>query len=151
MSAETVKALAGALGEQVEAVLAAGSRYPAITPVLYYDDPESVAWIERVFGFEARMKIPGPDGAIVHGELTWDDGLIMIGTSVGSEKWSTPKRLDGAITQSLYVQVEDVDAHHTRVRDAGAQILSEPTDAHGQRRYRVADPEGHVWWFFQDL
>lgn len=151
MSAETLAAIAGALDHPVESLSKAPSRYPSITPVLYYQRPESVEWLERVFGFGARMKIPGPDGGIVHGELTFGDGLIMIGMPIDREKWSTPERTGGTITQCVYVMVDDVDAHHARVAEAGAEVLSEPTDAHGQRRYKVRDPEGHLWWFVQEL
>jgi uncharacterized glyoxalase superfamily protein PhnB len=35
---------------------------------------------------------------------------------------------------------------------AGATILQEPTDTqYGHRRYGAADPEGHVWYFAQDI
>ena len=150
MSAETLRAIAGALDETVEAITKASS-YPTITPVLYYDDPANVTWLEEVLGFEARMKIPGPDGRILHGELTLGESLVMIGTPIDKEKWCAPNQLDGAITQCLYVMVDDVDAHHAATQQAGATILNQPADAHGQRRYRLADPEGHVWWFVQEL
>lgn len=151
MSADTLRALARALDESVEAVLEPPARYPSVTPVVYYDDPNTLTWLERVFGFAARMKIPGPDGRIVHAELTYGDGLIMVGCPVPSAKWLTPRQLDGAITQCVYVVVDDVDAHYARTRDAGAEVLGEPADAHGQRRYQVKDPEGHLWWFVQEL
>lgn len=151
MSAETLQAVAGALDEPVEALTRPASRYPTIAPILYYDDPTTVAWLERVLGFEARMKVPGPDGRILHGELSLGDGLVMIGVPLPDERWATPKQLEGTITQSLYIMVDDVDAHHARVSEAGAQVRSEPADAHGQRRYSILDPEGHLWWFAQDL
>jgi uncharacterized glyoxalase superfamily protein PhnB len=45
------------------------------------------------------------------------------------------------------VHVPDVDAHHARVRAAGADILYGPRDEdYGQREYGVRDPEGHTWW-----
>ena len=41
------------------------------------------------------------------------------------------------------MRVPEVDAHCARARAAGATILSEPEDVHGQRRYLAADLEGH--------
>ena len=151
MSAETLKAIAGALDESVEAISKSDSGYPRITPVVYYEDPKSVDWLVKTFGFGLRMKVPGPDGTILHAELTFEDALIMVGPPMDREQWTTPRRLGGPLTQSVYVIVDDVDAHYTRVSEADAKILSLPQDAHGQRRYSVEDPEGHLWWFVQPL
>jgi uncharacterized glyoxalase superfamily protein PhnB/DNA-binding XRE family transcriptional regulator len=151
MSAETLSAIAGALDEPVEALSRTAPRYPSITPILFYDDPASIDWLVDVLGLKVRMRIPGSDGRVVHGELTLGDGLVMVATPIEREKKLTPKRLDGAVTQTLYVMVPDADAHYERTRAAGATIVDEPADAHGHRRYRLADPEGHLWWFVHDL
>ena len=56
-------------------------------------------------------------------------------------------------TQAIEVQLqEDVDAHCERARVAGAVILREPKDEPwGDRRYRVIDPEGHIWSIAQHV
>jgi uncharacterized glyoxalase superfamily protein PhnB len=42
--------------------------------------------------------------------------------------------------------------HCERARPAGSRILQEPTDEfHGDRTYRVKDPEGHAWSISQKL
>lgn len=150
MSAETLQALASAFDEPVEA-LTADSSYPRVTPIVFYEDPGSIDWVTDAFGFGVRMKIPGPGGAIVHGELTCGNEMIMVAVPMDSHRTATPRQLEGRRTVSLYVRVDDVDAHIERVRAAGGKILSEPEEVHGQRRYAVEDPEGHMWWFFQDL
>jgi MerR family transcriptional regulator, thiopeptide resistance regulator len=39
--------------------------------------------------------------------------------------------------------VDDVDAHHTRAAEAGAEIVYPPTDQpYGFREYSARDPEG---------
>lgn len=69
----------------------------------------------------------------------------MMGTP-GSD-FRNPKHL-GRSTQSLYVYVDDVDAHCARARAAGAEILEEPSDQpYGDRRHGARDPEGHRWYF----
>ena len=51
-----------------------------------------------------------------------------------------------------YLLYEDVDAHFERAKKAGARILEEPEDTfHGHRRYGAVDPEGHQWYFAQDI
>jgi len=49
--------------------------------------------------------------------------------------YKNPKRL-GQATQSLYVNVDDVDEHFERARKASATILEDPKDTfYGDRRY----------------
>ena len=145
LSAETMNAIASALGVGVEALSAPA--IPTISAVLYYETPQALDWLCRAFGFEISMKIPGPDGRILHAELLLGDARIIVGQPVPSRQWTTPK-LAGVRTQSLYVHVDDADAHCRRARDAGATIVVELEDVHGQRRYLAEDCEGHHWWFF---
>jgi uncharacterized glyoxalase superfamily protein PhnB len=52
----------------------------------------------------------------------------------------------------VLVRVEGLDAHCTRAREAGAQILMEPKDfEYGERQYAAADPAGHQWTFSETL
>jgi uncharacterized glyoxalase superfamily protein PhnB/DNA-binding XRE family transcriptional regulator len=146
MSAETLSALAGALDLPVEELSHEESAYPPITPFLFYEDGASVDWLVKVFGFAVRMKIPGPGGVVVHGELTHGSGLIMVGAASAADKSVTPK-MAGVRTQGLYVMVDDADAHCAAARAQGATIVSEPADAHGHRRYTAEDPEGYHWMF----
>ncbi len=119
---------------------------PRITPYLNYEDVEAaLAWLERAFGFKERTRMPGPDGKVLHAEMEFADGVVMLGHP-GAD-YRNPKRL-GQSTQSLYVYVDDVDKHFERARDAGATILQEPEDQfYGDRRYGATDPEGHHWFF----
>jgi uncharacterized glyoxalase superfamily protein PhnB len=121
-----------------------------------------------------RLKVAGDDGSIVHSELEYGDGLIMVGqTGRGGEddggaggepaeaswrsKQASPAALGQRNTQSLCVYVDDVDAHCERARAAGATVIREPrTTDHGEkywtdRSYGAVDPEGHLWWFMQRL
>jgi PhnB protein len=119
---------------------------PRITPYLYYEDVGgALDWLARAFGFRERMRMPGPDGSIMHAEVELADGLVMMGRP--GPEYRNPKRI-GERTQSLYVYVDDVDKHFETARDAGATILDTPADQfYGDRRYGVEDPEGHHWYF----
>ena len=91
----------------------------------------------------------GMDGKIYHAAMKLGSGLIMMGCPESG--YRNPKRL-GQATQSLYINVKDVDKHFQRAQKAGAIIIEEPTDTeYGHRRYRVTDPEGHEWCFAQDI
>ncbi len=138
--------------------------WPRISSGVVYDDPaKAIDWLCRAFGFEVQMKVEGEDGAIHHSELVFGGGLIMVGGAGSSPAHpenmyrKSPRSLGGANTQSLFVHVEDVEAHFARARDAGATILSEPTTTdYGEgywadRTYQAQDLEGHHWWFAQRL
>jgi uncharacterized glyoxalase superfamily protein PhnB len=121
---------------------------PRITPYLYYKDvAAALDWLARTFGFTERMRMPGPDGGIMHAEMEYADGVIMLGCPGADYK--SPKQL-GRNTQSLYVYVDDVDKHYQHAKSAQAKILEEPADQfYGDRRYGVEDVEGHQWYFAQ--
>lgn len=150
LSAETLKAIAAAFDVPVEVLTVAPAPFPKICAVLYYDAPEALDWLSKAFDFVIAMKIPGPDGKILHAELVLDDARIIVGQPIASRRWTTP-RLSGVRTQSLYVLVNDPDEHCRKARTAGAVILVEPENVHGQRRYLAEDCEGHHWWFFAAL
>jgi uncharacterized glyoxalase superfamily protein PhnB/DNA-binding XRE family transcriptional regulator len=146
MSAETLSALAGSFDMPVEQLSHDETAYPSVCPMVPYDDGTTVDWIVKTFGFGVRLRIPGPRGQVVHGELTVGNGLIMVAAPSDEEGWKTPKMV-GTRTQTLYIMVDDVNAHFSHARASGAKILMEPHDAHGHRRYLTEDPEGHRWWF----
>ncbi len=123
---------------------------PRITPYLYYKDVASaLEWLALAFGFQERMRMPGPDGEISHAEMECADGVIMLGCP--SADYRNPTQL-GQVTQSLYVFVDDVDKHFQQAKESGAKILQEPEDQfYGDRRYGTEDPEGHQWYFAQHI
>ena len=123
---------------------------PRITPYLYYEDvAAALAWLARAFGFRERLRMPGPDGSVMHAEMQLADGVVMMGRP--GPDYRSPKRL-GQVTQSLYVYVDDVNAHFRRAKDAGAKVIEEPADQfYGDRRYAAEDPEGHHWYFAQHV
>jgi PhnB protein len=123
----------------------------SITPYLLYEDVASaMKWLAKAFGFRKYgAQMSGPDGKINHAAMKLGDDVIMMGYP--GPKYKNPKRL-GHVTQNLYVTVDNVDKHFKRARKAGATILEEPADQfYGQRRYGAADPEGHHWYFAQDI
>ena len=59
----------------------------------------------------------------------------------------TPEQA-GRVTQTIYVTVDDVDAHAAVARAAGAEIVLEPEDrSYGGRGYSARDCERNVWSF----
>ena len=133
--------------------------WPRISSAIYYDDGiAAIDWLCEAFGFEVRMRVLDDDGNLLHSELDFGEGMIMVGQSGnrgGHPEFNlaSPKSHGGANTQSLCLVVDDADAHCERARKAGAKIIMEPaTQDYGEeywadRTYGALDPEGHLWWF----
>ena len=131
--------------------------------VFYRDAAAAIDWLCDAFGFAVRLKVEGDNGRIEHSELTYGEGLIMVGQEVpDSERlWKrsmrSPQSLDGACTQTIMFFVDDAEAHCAHARSRGARIIEEPTthdygkDYWADRSYGALDPEGHVWWITQRL
>jgi PhnB protein len=119
-----------------------------IVPMLAYGDaPKAIEFLCRAFGFQERFRLDMPDGRIGHAEIESDGCVIMLASAWREAGLHPPSELDGLHAQ-IYCEVEDVDAHFRRARDAGATIAAEPADQfHGSRSYRAVDPEGHRWIF----
>lgn len=120
--------------------------YPRISPYLNYEDVGAMMdWLARAFGLTERHSQKNQDGTVRHAEMALKDGVVMMGCP--GPEFRNPRNL-GQVTQSLYVYVDNLDAHYARALDAGAEIVEEPADQpYGDRRYGVADPEGHHWYF----
>jgi len=118
---------------------------------LVYADPKAaIEWLERAFGFKTTMVITDDANNVVHSEMSFGDGYIMVGGE-WSERTTSPRKLDGSNTQSIHVSLDaDIDEHCERARAAGAEIMQEPEDQfYGDRTYRAVDLEGHMWTFGQ--
>jgi uncharacterized glyoxalase superfamily protein PhnB len=126
-------------------------------PALSYQDPvAALKWLERAFGFDTSMFIIGRSGVYradeFHAEMRLGDGVVMIGGE-WSDTHKSPRSAGGITTQTVHVHLdEDVDAHCARACAAGATVLLEPSDQfYGDRTYRAADLEGHIWSFGQTV
>ena len=122
---------------------------PTIIPYFgYRDAAAALQWLTRAFGFEKTQAFSGPDGTVIHAEMRFGGGVIMLGTDSGEqEKQSTAARHLPA-GHGIYVCVDDVDTHYERAKSAGALIIYEPENTEfGTRRYRALDLEGYEWSF----
>ena len=122
----------------------------AIIPVLRYRDaPAAIAWLERAFGFARHLVVPGPDGSIVHTQLRFGQGFVMLGSAGGEHDFGMAlPGPGGQATSAIYIRISEVDAHCARAKAAGATIIHGPEDTeHGSRDYGARDPEGYIWFF----
>jgi uncharacterized glyoxalase superfamily protein PhnB len=123
----------------------------SIIPALRYKDAKAaMEFLCTAFGFIQNAVQEDRDGSIAHAQLTHGNGMIMLGSAKDSEYGGLVRRPSevGSVTMSVYVVVDDADAHFARAKAAGAQIIRAPeTEDYGGRDYTCKDPEGNVWTF----
>jgi uncharacterized glyoxalase superfamily protein PhnB len=123
-----------------------------VVPTLRYRDvAAAIDWLCNAFGFEKHLVVSGDSGAVRYAELTFGNGMIMLGPveDSGLDKFMTqPADTGGAETQICYLFVADAVAHCARAKAAGAEIVLDIEDADSNGRgYSCRDLEGHVWNF----
>ncbi len=109
-----------------------------VMPVLVYADVRAaVAWLGAAFGCVERLRI-GEHRA----QLALGGGHLIAADGPSA----------GPARSAVLVRVADVDAHYRRAEEAGAQIVSPPTDhVYGERQYTAEDLAGHRWTFSQTV
>jgi uncharacterized glyoxalase superfamily protein PhnB len=124
-----------------------------VIPGLRYRNALSmIEWLCTAFGFEKQAVYTGPGDVVMHAQLTFGNGMIMIGTAdsgtPGNLKIKQPDEIGGAETQSPYLIVSDCDALYAKAKAAGAtMILDLEEKDYGGKGFSCSDPEGHVWAF----
>ncbi len=141
------------------------ANWPRLSVALTYQNrAAAIDWLCRALGFEVRLRVEGDAGEIVHSELTYGEALIMVGgegrpddPAAWRRLFRSPRTVDGAITSSIMLYVDDVEAHCAQARTSGATIVDEPSvhdygpDHWTDRSYGLLDCEGQMWWISQRL
>jgi DNA-binding transcriptional MerR regulator len=117
--------------------------------MLAYDDTAAAQeYLVRVFGLTAAPTAGHTEGSTYRQVRA---GTQVIGLHPVEEGMTSP-RLAGAPTGMTIVTVDDVDAHHARSVEAGAEIVDPLADKDwGIREYGARDPQGHLWYFHAPL
>jgi uncharacterized glyoxalase superfamily protein PhnB len=129
---------------------ATGHQSTVIPGLRYRNAMAMIEWLCRVFGFEKQAVYAGPDGVVMHSQLTLGNGMIMVGSVNSGVSVSNllkqPDEIGGAETQNPYLVVSDIDAIYAKAKVAGAKIVVDlATKDHGGKAFSCSDPEGHVW------
>ena len=114
--------------------------FPNIAPYfLVKDAPQFIDFLVSAFEGTERIRVPRPDGSIMHAEVAIGNSVIELGDA--NEQY--PQR---SMTTHLYVP--DADATYARALEAGATPVYAPTDEHpsGDRWGEAKDPFGNTWY-----
>ncbi|HXJ06415.1 MAG TPA: VOC family protein [Candidatus Acidoferrum sp.] len=114
--------------------------FPNIAPYFLVNGaPKFIDFLVSAFEGTERIRVPRPDGAIMHAEVAIGNSVIELGDA--NEQY--PQR---SMTTHLYVP--DADATYARALKAGATPIYAPSDDHpsGDRWGEARDPFGNTWY-----
>ena len=123
----------------------------SVIPTLRYANAGAmIGWLCSVVGFTRHAVHEDADGGILHAELAYGDGMVMIGDARSDAfgALQAPPAENGKVTQSPYLVVADIDQLYAAVKAAGATVVMDLEDKdYGSREFSCRDPEGHLWNF----
>ena len=106
---------------------------------------EAIEFYKKAFGAEEVMRLPGPNGKLMHAQIRIGDSAIMLVDEMPEWGAVGPKMLKGSPV-TIHLFVDDADAFFKRAADAGATIKMPLADMFWGDRYGVLeDPFGHLW------
>jgi uncharacterized glyoxalase superfamily protein PhnB len=100
---------------------------------------EFIEFLKSAFGGVERLRVPTPDGKIMHAEVAIGNGAIEVGDA-NEQHRSSPT--------DIHLYVDNADATFARALEAGATSIYAPTDDHpsGDRWGAATDPFGNRWY-----
>ncbi|HRK72508.1 MAG TPA: VOC family protein, partial [Micropepsaceae bacterium] len=109
------------------------------------DCAAAIEFYKQAFGAEEMMRLPGPDGRLLHAAVRVNGSMVMLVDEYPEMGGHSPLALGGSPV-TLHLMVDDVDAFAARAVAAGAEIAMPVADQFWGDRYGVVkDPFGHMW------
>ena len=118
--------------------------FGTITPQIAVDDvAAAMDFYVKAFGGTEVMRMPGPDGKLMHGEVTIGSSTIMV--DLTNEGVQSPTKVGGTPV-TLHMFVANADEVFKAAIDAGGKELMPLEDMFWGDRYgEIEDPAGHRW------
>jgi PhnB protein len=120
--------------------------FHSVTPYLFIKGAASaIDFYKKVFGAAEIMRMPGPNGRIMHAEIRIGDSIVMLSDENPEIGALSPQSIGGTAS-GLNVYIENVDAVVQKAVDAGAKLVRPVKDQfYGDRSGSLIDPFGHMW------
>jgi len=120
--------------------------FHTITPNLVCRNAaRAIDYYKTVFGATELMRMPGPNGTIMHAELQIGDSRIFVNDTMNKTPASGP---EGGVTNPMYIHlyVPDADVIFNRAVTGGARVDMPLQDMFWGDRYgKITDQFGQQW------
>ena len=113
--------------------------FTAVTPYLLVANPAgAIEFLKKAFNAVEHMRMPGPNGTIMHASLSINGARIMLGS---------PPPSHPPLPAMCFLYLADCDEAFDRAVAAGAKANQPMEDQPwGDRAGAVTDLNGTVWW-----
>lgn len=120
--------------------------YTALTPYLVCKDAaKAIEFYTKAFGAEELMRMPGPNGRVMHAEMKIGGAILMLSDENAERGHLSPSSIGGS-GSSIMFYTDDVDGMFNRAVSLGAKADQAPSDMFwGDRMGNLTDPFGHLW------
>jgi PhnB protein len=113
--------------------------FPNIAPYFLVEDaPKFIDFLVAAFEGTERIRVPRPDGSVMHAEVAIGDSVIEMGDA-NAQYPSRP--------MNVHLFVPDADAAYARALELGAtSVYAVAEQPYGVREGGVRDPFGNTWY-----
>jgi PhnB protein len=120
--------------------------YHTVTPYLIVNDAAAaIEFYKKAFGAREECRFLGPEGKVVHAEISIGGARIMLGEECPVMGSRSPTSLGGTAS-GLMLYVEDVDSlFQQALTTGGKETRPVKNQFYGDRSGTLTDPFGHVW------
>ena len=125
-------------------------RSTIIPAMRYRDCVAAIEWLCKALGFEKQAVYMGEGNTVMHAQLTFGNGMIMLGSIQNGTEYSKqmiqPDEIGKKETQHACLIVSDADAIYATAKAAGAEMVTDIKEMdYGGKAFSCRDPEGHLW------
>jgi PhnB protein len=120
--------------------------YTTVTPYLVCRGADqAIEFYKKAFGAREKARMLGPDGKVMHAEITIGGAHIMLGEENTEMGMPSPQSLGGSAS-GVMLYVPNVDKLFASATAAGATVeMPLGNQFWGDRYGKLADPFGHKW------
>jgi PhnB protein len=125
-----------------------------LSPTLMVQDMEkTLEFYTQTLGFEEIFKMAGPDGKLIHADVTWKDVHFMFGPAT---PWLSEEALPYLGTGvNFYITADkddDLDQYYTMLKEKGVNIVKDIEDQFwGDRNFTIEDPDSYQLTFAKKI
>ena len=120
--------------------------YHTVTPYLIVSGAaQALDFYKRALGAIEQMRMPGPEGKVMHAEIKIGDSVIMLADEFPEMGARSPQALGGTPV-GICLYVPDVDSLFNQAIQVGGKVERPlQNQFYGDRSGTFIDPFGHKW------